>query len=157
MIGAVLVSGGSDRSDAGGQSRADGHGPGPAGPRRRRQRPGRRGLHGADVRQRARPRGDRQAAAGAAGLRRHPQRQRERRLFISCYCWRFAPRSTRRVAMALTLIVLLQDESNALSIALEAGHKDIAVLLYAHVNFSKAQSPVGSGSGSPPTPPPSLQ
>lgn len=36
----------------------------------------------------------------------------------------------------------LQDESNALSIALEAGHKDIAVLLYAHVNFSKAQSPV---------------
>ena len=35
-----------------------------------------------------------------------------------------------------------QDESNALSIALEAGHKDIAVLLYAHVNFSKAQSPV---------------
>lgn len=42
----------------------------------------------------------------------------------------------------------LQDESNALSIALEAGHKDIAVLLYAHVNFSKAQSPVGSGSGS---------
>lgn len=43
---------------------------------------------------------------------------------------------------------LPQDESNALSIALEAGHKDIAVLLYAHVNFSKAQSPVGSGSGS---------
>ena len=38
----------------------------------------------------------------------------------------------------------LQDQSNALSIALEAGHKDIAVLLYAHVNFSKAQSPVGS-------------
>ncbi|MEQ2249892.1 KN motif and ankyrin repeat domain [Ilyodon furcidens] len=34
------------------------------------------------------------------------------------------------------------DGSNALSIALEAGHKDIAVLLYAHVNFSKAQSPV---------------
>ncbi|XP_044051949.1 KN motif and ankyrin repeat domain-containing protein 1a isoform X2 [Siniperca chuatsi] len=33
------------------------------------------------------------------------------------------------------------DESNALSIALEAGHKDIAVLLYAHVNFSKGQSP----------------
>ncbi|XP_054895379.1 KN motif and ankyrin repeat domain-containing protein 1a isoform X3 [Poeciliopsis prolifica] len=33
------------------------------------------------------------------------------------------------------------DGSNALSIALEAGHKDIAVLLYAHVNFSKAQSP----------------
>ncbi|XP_052448179.1 KN motif and ankyrin repeat domain-containing protein 1 isoform X1 [Carassius gibelio] len=33
------------------------------------------------------------------------------------------------------------DESNALSVALEAGHKDIAVLLYAHMNFSKAQSP----------------
>lgn len=40
------------------------------------------------------------------------------------------------------LSFLPQDESNALSIALEAGHKDIAVLLYAHVNFSKAQSPV---------------
>lgn len=50
----------------------------------------------------------------------------------------------------LKILILppLQDESNALSIALEAGHKDIAVLLYAHVNFSKAQSPVGSGSGS---------
>uniref|UniRef100_A0A8C0EM35 KN motif and ankyrin repeat domains 1 n=1 Tax=Bubo bubo TaxID=30461 RepID=A0A8C0EM35_BUBBB len=34
------------------------------------------------------------------------------------------------------------DGSTALSIALEAGHKDIAVLLYAHVNFSKTQSPV---------------
>ncbi|XP_027683650.2 KN motif and ankyrin repeat domain-containing protein 1 isoform X1 [Chelonia mydas] len=33
------------------------------------------------------------------------------------------------------------DGSTALSIALEAGHKDIAVLLYAHVNFSKPQSP----------------
>lgn len=42
----------------------------------------------------------------------------------------------------VVLLVLCQDESNALSIALEAGHKDIAVLLYAHVNFSKAQSPV---------------
>ena len=36
----------------------------------------------------------------------------------------------------------LQDGSTALSIALEAGHKDIAVLLYAHVNFAKAPSPV---------------
>lgn len=35
-----------------------------------------------------------------------------------------------------------KDGSTALSIALEAGHKDIAVLLYAHVNFAKAQSPV---------------
>ncbi|XP_069481851.1 KN motif and ankyrin repeat domain-containing protein 1 isoform X1 [Ambystoma mexicanum] len=33
------------------------------------------------------------------------------------------------------------DGSTALSIALDAGHKDIAVLLYAHVNFSKPQSP----------------
>ncbi|KAM4810123.1 KN motif and ankyrin repeat domain-containing protein 1 [Rhinophrynus dorsalis] len=33
------------------------------------------------------------------------------------------------------------DGSSALSISLDAGHKDIAVLLYAHVNFSKAQSP----------------
>ena len=35
-----------------------------------------------------------------------------------------------------------KDGSIALSIALEAGHKDIAVLLYAHVNFAKAPSPV---------------
>lgn len=37
-----------------------------------------------------------------------------------------------------------KDGSTALSIALEAGHKDIAVLLYAHVNFAKAQSPVSA-------------
>lgn len=41
-------------------------------------------------------------------------------------------------------VCVIQDDSTALSIALEAGHKDIAVLLYAHVNFSKAQSPVSS-------------
>lgn len=41
-------------------------------------------------------------------------------------------------------VCLIQDESTALSIALEAGHKDIAVLLYAHVNFSKVQSPVSA-------------
>lgn len=41
-------------------------------------------------------------------------------------------------------VCVIQDESTALSIALEAGHKDIAVLLYAHVNFSKAQSPVSA-------------
>lgn len=34
------------------------------------------------------------------------------------------------------------DGSNALSIALEASHNDIAVLLYAHMNYSKAQSDV---------------
>lgn len=38
--------------------------------------------------------------------------------------------------------VCLQDESTALSIALEVGHNDIAVLLYAHANFSKGQSGV---------------
>ncbi|KAL4658798.1 KN motif and ankyrin repeat domain-containing protein 3 isoform X1 [Arapaima gigas] len=32
------------------------------------------------------------------------------------------------------------DGSNALSIALEASHKDIAVLLYAHMNYSKTQA-----------------
>ncbi|KAL6456686.1 hypothetical protein MHYP_G00352300 [Metynnis hypsauchen] len=34
------------------------------------------------------------------------------------------------------------DGSNALSIALEASHNDIAVLLYAHMNYSKAQADV---------------
>uniref|UniRef100_H3BCE9 KN motif and ankyrin repeat domains 3 n=1 Tax=Latimeria chalumnae TaxID=7897 RepID=H3BCE9_LATCH len=37
--------------------------------------------------------------------------------------------------------ILDNDGSSALSIALEANHNDIAVLLYAHMNFSKAQSP----------------
>lgn len=40
------------------------------------------------------------------------------------------------------VVLILQDGSTALSIALEAGHKDIAVLLYAHANFAKAPSPV---------------
>ena len=35
------------------------------------------------------------------------------------------------------------DDSTALSIALEAGHKDIAMLLYAHVNYAKGQPVVG--------------
>uniref|UniRef100_A0AAR2LYT3 KN motif and ankyrin repeat domains 3 n=1 Tax=Pygocentrus nattereri TaxID=42514 RepID=A0AAR2LYT3_PYGNA len=38
------------------------------------------------------------------------------------------------------------DGSNALSIALEASHNDIAVLLYAHMNYSKAQADVSSPS-----------
>lgn len=38
--------------------------------------------------------------------------------------------------------VLLQDGSTALSIALEASQNDIAVLLYAHLNFAKPPSPV---------------
>uniref|UniRef100_A0A8C1DCX6 KN motif and ankyrin repeat domains 3 n=2 Tax=Cyprinus carpio TaxID=7962 RepID=A0A8C1DCX6_CYPCA len=37
-----------------------------------------------------------------------------------------------------------QDGSNALSIALEASHNDIAVLLYAHMNYSKTQADVSS-------------
>ncbi|XP_077201001.1 KN motif and ankyrin repeat domain-containing protein 1 isoform X2 [Paroedura picta] len=44
------------------------------------------------------------------------------------------------------------DGSTALSIALEAGHKDIAVLLYAHVNFSKTQSPGTPRLGRKPSP-----
>lgn len=40
------------------------------------------------------------------------------------------------------LILCFQDDSTALSIALEAGHNDIAVLLYAHANFSRGQAGV---------------
>ncbi|XP_051928678.1 KN motif and ankyrin repeat domain-containing protein 3 [Hippocampus zosterae] len=36
------------------------------------------------------------------------------------------------------------DGSNALSIAVEASHNDTAVLLYAHMNYAKTQSSVGS-------------
>ncbi|XP_025019569.1 KN motif and ankyrin repeat domain-containing protein 1 isoform X1 [Python bivittatus] len=46
------------------------------------------------------------------------------------------------------------DGSTALSIALDAGHKDIAVLLYAHVNFSKTQSPGTPRLGRKPSPGP---
>lgn len=38
----------------------------------------------------------------------------------------------------------LQDGSTALSIALEASQNDIAVLLYAHLNFAKPPSPVST-------------
>ena len=40
------------------------------------------------------------------------------------------------------MILCFQDESTALSIALDAGHHDIAVLLYAHANFSRGQTGV---------------
>ncbi|XP_060787500.1 KN motif and ankyrin repeat domain-containing protein 3 isoform X2 [Neoarius graeffei] len=40
------------------------------------------------------------------------------------------------------IAIVDNDGSNALSIALEASHNDIAVLLYAHMNYSKAQSDV---------------
>lgn len=36
----------------------------------------------------------------------------------------------------------VQDGSTALSIALEAGHNDIAVLLYAHTNYSRGPTAV---------------
>ncbi len=39
---------------------------------------------------------------------------------------------------------VLQDGSTALSIALEASQNDIAVLLYAHLNFAKPPSPVST-------------
>lgn len=42
------------------------------------------------------------------------------------------------------LVVFLQDGSTALSIALEASQNDIAVLLYAHLNFAKPPSPVSA-------------
>lgn len=40
--------------------------------------------------------------------------------------------------------LILQDGSTALSIALEASQNDIAVLLYAHLNFAKPPSPVST-------------
>lgn len=49
-------------------------------------------------------------------------------LFICCCCCPF--------------FAVAQDGSTALSIAMEAGHKDVGVQLYAHVNFSKQSSPV---------------
>lgn len=36
------------------------------------------------------------------------------------------------------------DGNNAVAIALEAGHSNIAVLLYAHLNGTKAQLPQGT-------------
>ncbi|XP_047443032.1 KN motif and ankyrin repeat domain-containing protein 3 isoform X2 [Mugil cephalus] len=45
------------------------------------------------------------------------------------------------------------DGSNALSIALEAAHNDTAVLLYAHMNYAKTQTTVGSPKAQPRSPP----
>ncbi|XP_068174942.1 KN motif and ankyrin repeat domain-containing protein 3 [Antennarius striatus] len=45
------------------------------------------------------------------------------------------------------------DGSNALSIALEASHNDTAVLLYAHMNYAKSQTAVGSPKTQPRSPP----
>lgn len=42
------------------------------------------------------------------------------------------------------MFCFLQDGSTALSIALEASQNDIAVLLYAHLNFAKPPSPVSA-------------
>ncbi|XP_076583335.1 KN motif and ankyrin repeat domain-containing protein 3 [Chaetodon auriga] len=44
------------------------------------------------------------------------------------------------------------DGSNALSIALEASHNDTAVLLYAHMNYAKTQTAVGSPKAQPRSP-----
>lgn len=44
------------------------------------------------------------------------------------------------------------DGSNALSIALEASHNDTAVLLYAHMNYAKTQTAVGSPKAQPKSP-----
>ncbi|KAM4547739.1 KN motif and ankyrin repeat domain-containing protein 3 isoform 1-T6 [Odontesthes bonariensis] len=44
------------------------------------------------------------------------------------------------------------DGSNALSIALEAAHNDTAVLLYAHMNYTKTQTAVGSPKTQPRSP-----
>ncbi|XP_026867133.2 KN motif and ankyrin repeat domain-containing protein 3 isoform X1 [Electrophorus electricus] len=43
---------------------------------------------------------------------------------------------------ACDISIVDNDGSNALSIALEASHNDIAVLLYAHMNYSKSQADV---------------
>lgn len=58
------------------------------------------------------------------------------------FCSLSAVWKLEKPTLACSFPCSLQDGSTALSIALEAGHKDIAVLLYAHVNFAKAQSPV---------------
>ncbi|KAM4574055.1 KN motif and ankyrin repeat domain-containing protein 3 [Fundulus diaphanus] len=44
------------------------------------------------------------------------------------------------------------DGSNALSIALEAAHNDTAVLLYAHMNYAKTQTALGSPKAQPRSP-----
>ncbi|XP_038157860.1 KN motif and ankyrin repeat domain-containing protein 3 [Cyprinodon tularosa] len=45
--------------------------------------------------------------------------------------------------------IMDNDGSNALSIALEAAHNDTAVLLYAHMNYAKSQTALGSPKGQP--------
>lgn len=48
-----------------------------------------------------------------------------------------------KISMSISLLTSFpQDGSTALSIALEASQNDIAVLLYAHLNFAKPPSPV---------------
>ncbi|XP_028259388.1 KN motif and ankyrin repeat domain-containing protein 3 isoform X2 [Parambassis ranga] len=48
--------------------------------------------------------------------------------------------------------IMDNDGSNALSIALEAAHNDTAVLLYAHMNYAKTQTAVGSPKAQPKSP-----
>lgn len=57
-------------------------------------------------------------------------------LSLSCRCDKSCPNSLPSR--------FLQDGSTALSIALEASQNDIAVLLYAHLNFAKPPSPVST-------------
>uniref|UniRef100_A0A8C0IJY0 Uncharacterized protein n=1 Tax=Chelonoidis abingdonii TaxID=106734 RepID=A0A8C0IJY0_CHEAB len=45
---------------------------------------------------------------------------------------------------ACDISIVDNDGNNAVAIALEAGHSNIAVLMYAHLNNSKAQSPVSN-------------
>ncbi|XP_015235822.1 PREDICTED: KN motif and ankyrin repeat domain-containing protein 3 [Cyprinodon variegatus] len=45
--------------------------------------------------------------------------------------------------------IMDNDGSNALSIALEAAHNDTAVLLYAHMNYAKSQTALGSPKAQP--------
>lgn len=50
-----------------------------------------------------------------------------------------------KISMTVSLLTSFpQDGSTALSIALEASQNDIAVLLYAHLNFAKPPSPVSN-------------
>jgi len=42
-------------------------------------------------------------------------------------------------------LLRLQDNSTAMSIAMDAGHRDVGVMLYAHINFHSA-SPVSQHS-----------
>lgn len=53
--------------------------------------------------------------------------------------------STNLSQLILTFLPLFsQDDCNALQIAMEAGHKDIGLLIYTNMNFSRGSSPVST-------------